>query len=181
MIKKLTAILNTSAAEIRGQSRQKYMVEKRISACHVLSKMGFSTTQVGGIINRDHTTVIHLLKKACPVDVDVILRRLVAECKDNVFYDWRKQILSLEEKGVPSNEILDMFPDGEERAFAERLLAKNRKNEGYYPIYICELRKIPNYKTHQTEIGRFVIKKDFRRFPKKVQLQAKEMGIENRR
>lgn len=48
--------------EIISQNRHDSVVFRRALICYCLRAMGLTTTQIGAIINRDHSTVIHSLK-----------------------------------------------------------------------------------------------------------------------
>ena len=53
-----------SYREIVGRTRKRAAVERRRRACHFLRSKGFSSIAIGSTINRDHTSVLHLLKKS---------------------------------------------------------------------------------------------------------------------
>lgn len=49
-------------ARILGPSRVRPVVEARQLVCHVLRRHGMSYPQIGKVIGRDHTTVIHSVR-----------------------------------------------------------------------------------------------------------------------
>lgn len=51
-----------SISRILGRSRVRPVVEARQLVCHVLYRHGMSYPQIGRLINRDHTTVLHAVR-----------------------------------------------------------------------------------------------------------------------
>jgi len=49
--------------DILGPSRVMALVNVRRKCMVMLREKGYSTTEIGRIMNRDHTTVVHSLKK----------------------------------------------------------------------------------------------------------------------
>jgi len=49
--------------DILGPSRLMHLVSVRRKCMVMLREKGYSTTEIGRIMNRDHTTVVHSLKK----------------------------------------------------------------------------------------------------------------------
>jgi chromosomal replication initiation ATPase DnaA len=52
-----------TAEDIIGKSRQKKLVEVRRKCVVMLRERGYSTTEIGRIMNRDHSTIVHSLAK----------------------------------------------------------------------------------------------------------------------
>lgn len=51
--------------ELKGKSRSGYLVDARTIVCAVLrAQFRMSTTDMGRLLNRDHTTIMNLLNKA---------------------------------------------------------------------------------------------------------------------
>ena len=51
-----------TAADVVGKNRQKKLVEVRRKCVVMLRAKGYSTTEIGRIMNRDHSTICHALK-----------------------------------------------------------------------------------------------------------------------
>jgi len=49
--------------QIRGKSRRKWLVRARKYISQEMHKHGFSSTEIGYFIHRDHTTVLHYLDR----------------------------------------------------------------------------------------------------------------------
>jgi chromosomal replication initiation ATPase DnaA len=49
--------------DILGPSRLKYLVSVRRKCIYMLRDKGYSTTEIGRIMNRDHSTIVNSLKK----------------------------------------------------------------------------------------------------------------------
>ena len=49
--------------ELMGKSRSTWLVKARGEAYGILKKMGMSSPDIGRIFTRDHTTILHHLKK----------------------------------------------------------------------------------------------------------------------
>lgn len=52
--------------DIQGPTRTKLLVQARINIIKTLRKRGLSLNAIGWTINRNHTTVLHHLKKTVP-------------------------------------------------------------------------------------------------------------------
>lgn len=50
-------------ADVIGPRRQKKLVAVRLVCIQMLRTQGFSTTEIGRIMNRDHSTICHALNK----------------------------------------------------------------------------------------------------------------------
>jgi chromosomal replication initiation ATPase DnaA len=50
-------------ADILGRSKPKPLVEVRRKCVVRLREKGYSTTEIGRIMNRDHSTIVHSLQK----------------------------------------------------------------------------------------------------------------------
>lgn len=53
-----------TAADVVGKNRQKKLVEVRRKCVVMLREKGYSTTEIGRIMNRDHSTIVHSLQKS---------------------------------------------------------------------------------------------------------------------
>jgi DNA-binding transcriptional MerR regulator len=76
-----------SVEVIRGRSRMADHVSARVEVCVIARNAGFSLHEIGRAIQKDHSTVIHLLKKAPEVKVAASIEQLpvratVAEKRD---------------------------------------------------------------------------------------------------
>lgn len=49
--------------DILGPSRFKYLVNVRRKCIYMLRDKGYSTTEIGRIMNRDHSTIVNSLQK----------------------------------------------------------------------------------------------------------------------
>jgi len=58
--RKLCELLDTTPAEIAAECRKKELVKARRCLCLFLTKLGFTTFQIGNLINRDHSSVTYL-------------------------------------------------------------------------------------------------------------------------
>ncbi len=52
-----------TAEDILGKSKLKKLVEVRRKCVVWMRGKGYSTTEIGRIMNRDHTTIVHALQK----------------------------------------------------------------------------------------------------------------------
>jgi len=52
--------------DILGKSRTKHLVHVRRLCVLMLREKGYSTTEIGRVMDRDHSTIVHALNK--PVD-----------------------------------------------------------------------------------------------------------------
>lgn len=52
-----------SEAALRGPGRMRFLVLARREFCLRATVLGYSSTEIGRAINRDHTTVLHLLDR----------------------------------------------------------------------------------------------------------------------
>jgi chromosomal replication initiator protein len=51
-----------TAEDIIGKNRSRKLVEIRRKCAVMLREKGYSTTEIGRIMNRDHSTIVHSLK-----------------------------------------------------------------------------------------------------------------------
>ncbi len=58
------ALRGVTLDEARGTSRRRHIVHARRAVMALLHDHGWSTTGIGKFLNRDHSTVVHALKKA---------------------------------------------------------------------------------------------------------------------
>ena len=52
-----------TVADILGQKRHKHLVSVRNLCVFMLRDKGYSTTEIGRIMHRDHSTIVHALNK----------------------------------------------------------------------------------------------------------------------
>jgi chromosomal replication initiator protein len=52
-----------TVADILGQKRHRHLVFVRNLCVFMLRNKGYSTTEIGRIMNRDHSTIVHALNK----------------------------------------------------------------------------------------------------------------------
>jgi chromosomal replication initiator protein len=52
-----------SVEEITGPRRSPYIYNARIAAIRDLKSIGMSSVEIGRLLNRDHTTILHALKR----------------------------------------------------------------------------------------------------------------------
>lgn len=62
LIDTVAKVMQVSAEDIKGRSRIQWIAMAREIYCYYARKYGMSLTCIGRSINRDHTTVMHLLK-----------------------------------------------------------------------------------------------------------------------
>jgi chromosomal replication initiator protein len=55
-------------ADILGKRKQKPLVEVRRKCVVRLRSFGYSTTEIGRIMNRDHSTIVHALQKMAAME-----------------------------------------------------------------------------------------------------------------
>lgn len=48
---------------IKSPCREKYLVDKRKKIAKLLREIGYSYPQIGKMMNRDHSSIIHLVKE----------------------------------------------------------------------------------------------------------------------
>ena len=53
-----------TAEQIRGPQRQKPLVNVRFAISYIASRRGFSYPQIGKVMNRDHSTILHGRRQA---------------------------------------------------------------------------------------------------------------------
>ena len=51
-----------TAEDVIGKNRQKQLVSVRRQCVVMLREKGYSTTEIGRIMNRDHSTIVHALQ-----------------------------------------------------------------------------------------------------------------------
>lgn len=78
---------SVSVDVIRGRSRKVEHVLARVEVCTIARNSGFSLHEIGRAIQKDHSTVIHLLKKTAGIKVaasidQLPVRATVAERRD---------------------------------------------------------------------------------------------------
>ena len=56
--------------DILGRSRPKQLVEVRRKCVVRMRSKGYSTTEIGRIMNRDHSTIVHSLQKMAQEALD---------------------------------------------------------------------------------------------------------------
>jgi chromosomal replication initiation ATPase DnaA len=52
-----------TVADILGPKRRRHLVSVRNRCVFMLRDKGYSTTEIGRIMNRDHSTIVHALNK----------------------------------------------------------------------------------------------------------------------
>lgn len=52
-----------TVADILGPKRRRHLVSVRNLCVFMLRDKGYSTTEIGRIMNRDHSTIVHALNK----------------------------------------------------------------------------------------------------------------------
>jgi chromosomal replication initiation ATPase DnaA len=57
----IAKVYGYTAEEVVGKNRQKKLVEVRRKCVVMLREKGYSTTEIGRIMNRDHSTIVHSL------------------------------------------------------------------------------------------------------------------------
>ena len=58
--RKLCELLDTTPEDITSKCRRKELVKARRCLCLFLTKLGFTTFQIGNLINRNHSSVTYL-------------------------------------------------------------------------------------------------------------------------
>ncbi len=83
------------------KNRKRHEVEARMVYSSMLRDMGYSLTQIGGVLKKDHTTVIHYLRKLKELtDIDKSLLKKYLKCKE---------LLMLDEEPVNLNQEIDQL------------------------------------------------------------------------
>jgi len=79
-----------TAADMLGKSRLKRVVAVRRLCVLMLREKGYSTTEIGRVMDRDHSTIVHALNK--PVDTcnQLLVRPLDQQEKDDKMINWTK-------------------------------------------------------------------------------------------
>ena len=93
-------VLNISEAEIKGKSRRSKVVIARHIYCYIAYyKTKTTSKKVGNVINRNHATVLHALKKICDfLDINDII----------VTSQYNRVIIKIEEKQFNSLVVQDV-------------------------------------------------------------------------
>ena len=60
----IAEMYNYTLADILGKGKTKALVKVRRKCVVMLREKGYSTTEIGRIMNRDHSTIIHSLQKS---------------------------------------------------------------------------------------------------------------------
>lgn len=55
-------IYDITSEDILGKCRKAHISESRVIIAHILRYIGYSLTEIGDILNRNHTSVIYYLK-----------------------------------------------------------------------------------------------------------------------
>lgn len=149
MIEEVCLMYKTGQASIFSQSRQKQIVTARQVIYKVLLLDGNSTSQVGKMMNRDHTSVINGAKK---VDNDLGLKKyatyLYLKYRDSK--EVNPQIDVKLAKNVISDEIKRLLNEGlSVQDISIRLDISEKMALGFIEKITTEseVRKIPNYQT----------------------------------
>ena len=59
IIRNVAEATGTTVAQLKGPTRTRHIATARMLAYHKLGQTGLSTTRIGELFNRHHTTVIH--------------------------------------------------------------------------------------------------------------------------
>ena len=79
-----------SVEDILGKSRLKHLVAVRRLCIVMLRKRGYSTTEIGRLMDRDHSTIVHALNKPLDACNEMVVRLWLQQQKDNDMIDWTK-------------------------------------------------------------------------------------------
>jgi chromosomal replication initiation ATPase DnaA len=60
----IAKVYGYTAEDIIGKNRMKKLVAVRRKCAVMLREKGYSTTEIGRIMNRDHSTIVHSLQKS---------------------------------------------------------------------------------------------------------------------
>lgn len=63
LLKRVCAMLDVNQADVLGPRRYKRLVDARAIIAAALRERGWALTDIGRAMNRDHTTIISLLKR----------------------------------------------------------------------------------------------------------------------
>lgn len=66
-IRRAAQMFNLPVSEIVGPSRPRYYCEARFAIMLALRRRGMSTLAIGRLLNRDHSVVVHGLKRAAQI------------------------------------------------------------------------------------------------------------------
>ena len=62
LINCIANLYDITSEDILGKCRKAHMSESRVIIAHILRYIGYSLTEIGEILNRDHSSVIYYLK-----------------------------------------------------------------------------------------------------------------------
>lgn len=88
LINIIAKVMRVTSEDIRGRSRKQWVAMAREIYCHYAREKGLSLNCIGRSINRDHTTVMHLLKA---YDRDLSLS-LFSLANDNVRFKIKEDL-----------------------------------------------------------------------------------------
>jgi hypothetical protein len=79
-----------TAADILGPSRRKHLVHVRRLCILMLRRKGFSTTEIGRVMGRCHTTIVHALNKVVDRCNDKVVGLSDQQRRDDNMINWTK-------------------------------------------------------------------------------------------
>jgi hypothetical protein len=104
--------------DILGPSRLKHLVAVRRLCILMLRERGYSTNEIGRIMNRCHTTIVHALNK--PVDTcnEMVVRLPDQQRRDDKMINWTKDertVALMVQAVAHANEFDEFSPKHEEQ------------------------------------------------------------------
>ena len=129
LIKKKQIMIDTilemiESDNLKGKSRKRNLVHKRIYLYVILRKHGYILKEIGDMFNRSHATVIHGIDNY----------KLFEDLKDHLFYaDIESYKIALEQYNIPDGFKRDIFKDIKScNQFRDLEAIKRRIDNGNY-------------------------------------------------
>ncbi|MCM1497245.1 MAG: hypothetical protein NC124_02145 [Clostridium sp.] len=176
MLDEICDLLMINKSEILGSRRDKEVVHKKIVICHVFSALGYSTTQIGKMLHRDHTSVANLLRKPRPDEAQEIYRNM-REKYTPVKYSSPKRYLLKRMASIyfDDKDVLKEFDNKEiDVEMLEEFMRKKLKSNNIILSQVCRVRKVPNYAKSRIEYAAKPIGKKYVKVFTDAELLEKE-------
>ena len=63
ILKRMCKLYKVTKKEVLGKSRKSWIVKARKACCKEMRLAGYTTTEIGHFLNRDHSTVVHHIRR----------------------------------------------------------------------------------------------------------------------
>lgn len=158
MLRKICEIMNYNYNDVISRRREVEVVNQRIFIAYFLRRFNYSLNQIGVLMNRDHSTIICLLRKGEPKGV----QELYEKYKNLPDFQCNKVnkaavVNSLAYMDLPHKEIKEKYGAEIAKKVKEKLETKP-----YIQIRYCKFKKVPNYKEYKTDYEEETISKKIR-------------------